>query len=190
MTQFDSSDLTGQFLIAMPGMGDPRFDHAVIYICAHSADGAIGLIVNKAAPGASMADLLTQLRIATPPDRLMTSVQFGGPVEMSRGFVLHSTDWSSDDTTLTVDSEFAMTGTMDVLREIAAGKGPRRAVLMLGYAGWGPGQLESELARNGWLTSAACERIVYDLPNAEKWEAALRVLGIDPLFLSADAGRA
>jgi putative transcriptional regulator len=190
MTQFDSSDLTGRFLIAMPGMGDPRFDRAVIFLCAHSADGAIGLIVNKPAPGASMSDLMQQLQIAPVPARLLPAVQFGGPVEKARGFVLHTPDWANDGSTLKVDAAFSMTGTLDVLREMAADGGPSRAMLTLGYSGWGPGQLEAEIARNGWLTAAASPRIVYDLPNAAKWEAALAVLGIDPLFLSAEAGRA
>jgi putative transcriptional regulator len=190
MIDAESPDLTGQFLIAMPGMGDPRFDKTVVYLCAHSENGAMGLIVNKPAPGASMEELMGQLGIEGVPARLKPMVQFGGPVELGRGFVLHSADYSVEGATLTVDETFAMTGTLDVLRDMAQGKGPRVGLLALGYSGWGPGQLESELGRNGWLTAEAHERIVFDLPNAAKWEAALAVLGIDPLFLSADAGRA
>ena len=191
MSASESSDLTGAFLIAMPGIGDPRFEHAVIFICAHSGDeGAMGLIVNKPAPGASMSELMEQLKISPVPSRLLPAVQFGGPVEMSRGFVLHSPDWSAEGSTLAVDESFSMTGTLDVLHEMADGGGPERAMLVLGYAGWGPGQLEIELAENGWLTTHAHPRIVFDLPNDSKWEAALGLLGIDPLFLSSEGGRA
>lgn len=190
MTQFDSSDLAGRFLIAMPGMGDPRFDRAVILVCAHSEEGTIGLIVNKPAPGASMSELMGQLKIEKVPAQLLPGVQFGGPVELARGFVLHTADWANEGNTLQVDKTFAMTGTLDVLREMAAGGGPSRGLLALGYAGWGPGQLEAEIARNAWLASEAAPRIIFELPNAAKWEAALAVLGIDPLFLSAEGGRA
>lgn len=190
MTANDSSDLAGSFLIAMPGMGDPRFHRAVIFLCAHSSEGAMGLIVNKPAPGAAMDELMGQLGIAPVPPRLAGAVQFGGPVELGRGFVLHSADYAVEGSTLTVDTDFAMTGTLDILRDMAAGGGPRVAMLALGYAGWGPGQLEAELGRNDWLTVAAHPRIVFDLPNPAKWEAALAVLGIDPLTLSAVAGRA
>lgn len=186
----ESTDLTGQFLIAMPGMGDPRFDRSVVFLCAHSDQGAMGLIVNKPAPGASMDELMDQLGIGAVPPRLKPGVQFGGPVELGRGFVLHSTDYESEGSTLVVDETFAMTGTLDILRDMAAGGGPRVAMLALGYAGWGPGQLETELGRNDWLTADAHERIIFDLPNAAKWEAALAVLGIDPLYLSAAAGKA
>lgn len=190
MVTSESTDLTGQFLIAMPGMGDPRFDRSVIFLCAHSDEAAMGLIVNKPAPGASMEELMGQLGISPVPPRLGHTVQFGGPVEMGRGFVLHSADYESEGGTLVVDERFAMTGTLDILRDMANGSGPRAALLALGYAGWGPGQLETELARNDWLTAAAHPRIVWDLPNAAKWEAALAVLGVDPLFLSAEGGRA
>jgi putative transcriptional regulator len=190
MTDTDSANLTGSFLIAMPGMGDPRFDRAVVYICAHTEEAAMGLIVNKSAPGALMADLMRQLQIDPVPPRLLPAVQFGGPVEMARGFVLHSADWAAEGSTLEVDEDFSMTGTLDVLREMASGGGPRQAMLALGYAGWGSGQLEAEIAQNGWLTAPAHPRIVFDLPNTAKWEAALAMLGIDPLFLSPSAGRA
>lgn len=190
MTDFDSNDLTGHFLIAMPGMGDPRFDRAVVYLCAHSDAGAMGLIINKPARGTTLPELMEQLAIAPIPPHLHQTVHFGGPVERARGFVLHSPDWAAEEGTLKVDAGFSMTGTLDVLRVMADGGGPGQAMLALGYAGWGPGQLEQELGHNGWLTAAAHPRIVFDLPNAEKWEAALAVLGIDPLFLSATAGRA
>ncbi|MCB1376651.1 MAG: YqgE/AlgH family protein, partial [Rhodobacteraceae bacterium] len=138
----------------------------------------------------TMDELMEQLKIDPIPDRLLPTVQFGGPVEMHRGFVLHSADWEAEGGTLEVDDEISMTGTLDVLREMAEGGGPRVAMLALGYAGWGPGQLEAEIARNGWLTADGAGRIIFDLPNAEKWEAALALLGVDPLFLSSEAGRA
>lgn len=185
-----SSDLTGSFLIAMPGMGDPRFEKSVVYLCAHSSEGAMGLIVNKPAPGASMAELMHQFGIDPVPASLSPGVQFGGPVELGRGFVLHSADYAANGSTLKVDDRFAMTGTIDILRDMASGKGPSAAMLALGYAGWGPGQLEGEIARNGWLTTPASPKIVFELPNAAKWEASLAMLGIDPLTLSATAGRA
>jgi putative transcriptional regulator len=190
MADGDSTDLTGQFLIAMPGMGDPRFEKSVVFLCVHSSEGAMGLIVNKPAPGATLDDLMGQLGIEPVPEQLQRAVLFGGPVELGRGFVLHSSDYKAEGSTLVVDAAFSMTGTLDVLRDMAAGTGPARALLALGYAGWGPGQLETELARNDWLTAPAHPRIVFDLPHISKWEAALGVLGIDPLFLSADAGRA
>ncbi|MCR8724929.1 YqgE/AlgH family protein [Frigidibacter sp. ROC022] len=190
MADFDSPDLTGKFLIAMPGMGDPRFERAVVYVCAHSAEGAMGLIINKPARGTTLTELLEQLSIAPVPEHLHKVVRYGGPVERGRGFVLHSADWSAEEGTLSVDDSISMTGTLDVLRVMAEGGGPGQAILALGYAGWGPGQLEAELSQNGWLTAAAHPRIVFDLPDIEKWEAALAVLGIDPLFLSAAAGRA
>ncbi|KIN62107.1 putative transcriptional regulator [Sulfitobacter noctilucicola] len=182
--------LTGKLLIAMPGMGDPRFAHSVIFIISHSDEGTMGLIVNKPAEGVSLTDVLDQLsRDGTPLSRNL-GVHVGGPVETGRGFVLHSDEYRSALHTLSVEGGFAMTATLDVLEDIAQGEGPEKALLMLGYAGWGPGQVEAEIAENGWLTGEASLETVFDLPDAEKWEAALRSLGIDPLLLSATAGRA
>ena len=144
--------LQGQLLIAMPGMGDLRFERAVIFLCAHSADGAMGLIVNKPAPDLSFADLLAQLKIASTIDLRRTRVHFGGPVEHARGFVLHSADYAVEESSMTVSEVFRMTATVDILQDMARGSGPRQALLALGYAGWGPGQLESEIQANGWLT--------------------------------------
>ena len=186
----DSSDLTGKLLIAMPGMGDPRFDKSVIYLCDHSDKGSMGLIVNKPAPGLSMDDLLDQLSIARGPGSRGICVHFGGPVENGRGFVLHSDDYGSKDSTLHISGGFGMTATLDILEDIAQGRGPAQRLLALGYAGWGPGQLESELQRNGWLTCDASNATVFEEEDAEKWSAALKSLGIDPLLLSAEAGRA
>ncbi|WP_257884256.1 YqgE/AlgH family protein [Sulfitobacter sp. CW3] len=183
-------DLTGQLLVAMPGMGDPRFDHSVIFICTHSADGAMGLIVNKPAPDLKLTDVLDKLSDVEFNDTSGLGVHFGGPVETSRGFVLHSAEYQSVLQTLNVTDGFGMTATLDVLEDIARGKGPAQALLMLGYAGWGENQLEHEIAQNGWLTCDATPEIVFDLPDADKWAAALSSLGIDPLGLSSAAGRA
>ena len=185
-----SMDLTGTLLVAMPGMGDPRFDRSVIFVCAHSQDGAMGLIVNKPTRDVTLGALMKQLEIDTDQARADTRVYMGGPVERARGFVLHSPDYQSRLKTLNVGTEFGMTATLDVLEDIGAGQGPRDALITLGYAGWGGGQLEGEIAQNGWLTVDASPKLVFDPDYAGKWIAALGVLGIDPLGLSASAGRA
>lgn len=184
-------NLSGTLLIAMPGMGDPRFEKSVIYVCAHSTDGAMGLIVNKPATELSFRDLLAQLEIPVGDAGRDIRVHFGGPVEHGRGFVLHSADYQSGaDSTLHVNDDFGLTATIDILEDIATGTGPELALLALGYAGWGPGQLEEEIGQNGWLTCAANPKIVFDQDDSAKWQRALAVMGIDPLLLSADAGRA
>ena len=183
-------NLTGKLLVAMPGMGDARFAHSVVYLSAHSEQGAMGLMVNKPAPELRLSDVLEQLVDETPPQTKSLVVHFGGPVETGRGFVLHSDDYRSAIETLVVGDGIALTATRDILEDIASGKGPEQAQLMLGYAGWGPGQLEGEIAQNGWLTCEATLDLVFGLPDAEKWGAALQSLGIDPLSLSAEAGRA
>lgn len=183
-------DLTGALLVAMPGMGDPRFDRSVIFICAHSADGAMGLIINKPAPDVTLGALMEQLDIEPQQDAHQMQVHVGGPVETSRGFVLHRRDYASRLKTLEVGGAFGMTATLDVLEDIAAGQGPRDPLVMLGYAGWGPGQLEGEIARNGWLTVDADPALVFSPDSDGKWAAALGTLGIDPLALSGTAGRA
>ncbi len=184
-------NLTGKLLVAMPGMGDARFSHSVIYLSAHSDQGAMGLMVNKPAPELRLSDVLEQLVEDAPP-KLAKSlvVHFGGPVETGRGFVLHSDDYRSAIETMVVGGGIALTATRDILEDIAVGKGPAQAQLMLGYAGWGPGQLEGEIGQNGWLTCDATTELVFDLPDAEKWGAALQSLGVDPLSLSSAAGRA
>ena len=186
----EPTDLTGKILIAMPGMGDPRFEHSVIYLCAHSEEGAMGLIVNKPSADVSMAALLEQLSITPSPGLGPRQVHFGGPVEMGRGFVLHSPDYMSGLTTLQVNEGFAMTGTLDVLETIARGDGPAHWMAMLGYAGWGPGQLEEELAENGWLVCDATPELVFETADASKWEAALNSMGVSAHLLSAEGGRA
>jgi len=186
----DSSDLCGKLLIAMPGMGDPRFDRSVIYLCAHSPEGSMGLIVNKPAPGVTLKDLLTQLKIPQSQESRDVSVHFGGPVENGRGFVLHSAEYVANESTLKVDDQFGMTETLDVLSDMAQGSGPNQRILALGYSGWGPGQLDGEIHRNGWLTCDASPEIVFGKDDDAKWVAALNSMGIDPLLLSAEAGHA
>lgn len=186
----DNLDLTGKVLIAMPGMGDPRFERSVIYMCAHSEGGALGLIINKPRPDMPLTELLAQLEIPTDAVDTMAVARFGGPVEPGRGFVLHSADYTPGPGTLSVDMQFSMTATADILHAIGAGQGPARYILALGYAGWAPGQLETEIMQNGWLTADASEDLIFGSADSGKWEAALRTLGIDPLALSPAAGHA
>lgn len=186
----ETANFVGKLLIAMPGMEDPRFHHAVIFVCAHSEDGAMGLIVNKPTPEIRFTDLLEQLHITPEPGLRDIRVHFGGPVENGRGFVLHSADYRSDKGTVSVDEATSMTATLDVLDDIAHGRGPEKSMLALGYAGWGPGQLEGEIGQNGWLTADPRRDILFGRANDHKWSAALKQLGIDPLTLSAQSGRA
>jgi len=184
-------DLTGKLLIAMPEMGDPRFERSVVFLCSYSDDGAMGLIVNKPAGDVHLSDLLKQLEIKPArPECGRMPVHFGGPVETARGFVLHSDGYDANLHSMKVSPGFSMTATLDILEDIATGQGPERALLMLGYAGWGPGQLESEITMNGWLTTDADPDLVFGQPDDAKWEGALKTLGVDPLTLSASAGRA
>lgn len=184
-------ELGGTFLIAMPGMTDPRFERAVILICAHSEEGAMGLIVNKTIPDLSFGSLLDQLGIQRGTRGRDIRVHFGGPMDRGRGFVLHSPDYNArGDGTLDIAGRFGMTATQDVLAALARGKGPETALLALGYSGWAPGQLEAEIARNDWLTAEAAPDLVFSPDDPGKWAGALRRMGIDPLSLSATAGRA
>ncbi len=192
-----SSFLDGQMLIAMPGMSDPRFDRSVIFMCAHSDNGAMGIIVNKRAPMISFNELLERLdimpqesRIKLPDDVQSMLVQFGGPVEPGRGFVLHTSDYFSADTSLPIDERVALTATLDILRAIAGGQGPRRSLLALGYAGWAPGQLEDEIQRNGWLSCTADEDLLFGNDLDGKYLNALHKIGVDPAMLSSEAGHA
>jgi putative transcriptional regulator len=192
-----SSFLDGQMLIAMPGMSDPRFDRSVIFMCAHSDNGAMGIIVNKRAPMISFSELLERLdilpqesRIRLPDDVQSMLVQFGGPVEPGRGFVLHTSDYFSADTSLPIDERVALTATLDILRAIAGGQGPRRSLLALGYAGWAPGQLEDEIQRNGWLSCTADEDLLFSNDLDSKYVTALHKIGVDPAMLSSEAGHA
>lgn len=184
------TSLDGKLLIAMPGMGDPRFEKSVVFMCSHSEDGALGLIVNKPSREIRFQNLLEQLGLEVGDRQRDIRVHFGGPVENERGFVLHSSDYMAEAATLPVGDKFGMTATMDVLEELASGAGPSSAILALGYSGWGPGQLESEILQNGWLTCDASPTLVFGTEDDAKWEAALNSLGVDPLSLSSTAGHA
>jgi putative transcriptional regulator len=184
------TDLTGKLLIAMPGMGDPRFEHSLIFLCSHTDEGSMGLMINKPTQDVTMTMLMEQLNIQLGTDLRGKPVHIGGPVETGRGFVLHSTDFRSDMATLNIGDNFRMTATLDVLENIAAGTGPDKRLLMLGYSGWGPGQLEGEIARNGWLICDATIELVFDTPGPDYWEQALASLGIPAMALSAEGGHA
>jgi putative transcriptional regulator len=190
--EFDEigESLEGRLLIAMPGMGDPRFDRTLIYLCAHSEDGAMGLVVNKTADNLTFDELLEQLKIPVQTDCESIRVHYGGPVEMGRGFVLHSADFGAEDATLHISDDVCLTATVDILRAMAKGEGPSRSMLALGYAGWAPGQLEDELQRNGWLYCEADEMLLFGGDDGQKWGAALRKIGVDPAMLSAIGGSA
>jgi putative transcriptional regulator len=183
------STLTGQLLVAMPQMADPRFTRTVIYLCAHSAEGAMGLVVNRLIESLTFPSLLEQLGLEAEDTAADMPIHFGGPVESSRGFVLHSADYLQD-STLVIDDEIALTATIDVLRAIAAGGGPRRRVLALGYAGWAPGQLDAEIQANGWMLVPADFDLVFGIDNDGKWQSALAKIGIDLSLLSSEAGHA
>ena len=181
--------LAGMLLVAMPGMSDPRFARSVIYLCAHSAEGAMGLVVNQIAGEISFPAVIGQLGIEASQSCLGRAVHVGGPVQPSRGFVLHSSDYAQDGT-MVIDERFSLTATVDVLRAMAAGQGPERAVLALGYAGWDAGQLDAEIQSNGWLVAPADPEIVFDGDNDSKWLRAMRAIGVDPSLLSTTAGHA
>lgn len=189
--------LDGHMLIAMPAMADDRFARSVIYVCAHSSEGAMGIIVNRKASHIAFPDLLVQLDVISgeqairlPKSAQAMSVLSGGPVETSRGFVLHSADYFVENSTLPIDDDVALTVTVDVLRAIAKGTGPRAAILALGYAGWSPGQLEGEIQSNSWLHCPADAGLIFDDQLDTKYERALRKIGIDPAMLSSQAGHA
>lgn len=184
-----SIDFTGQMLAAMPNMADTRFSKSVIYVCSHSAEGAMGLVVNRLVQSLSFPDLLNQLDIETYGLEEQIRIHLGGPVDSERGFVLHSPDYRKD-STVVVGEDFALTATIDILRDMASGMGPSQSLLALGYAGWGPGQLDQEIMENGWLTVPADGSIVFDDVVETKWERALGQLGIDPRLLLDEAGHA
>jgi putative transcriptional regulator len=189
--------LDGQMLVAMPGMADQRFARSVIYLCAHSEEGAMGIVVNQAAPIKNFPDLLVQLQVIAPSERISlpraaenVQVLSGGPVQTDRGFVLHSPDFFIDNSTLPIDEGVSLTATIDILRAIAAGEGPDKAVLALGYAGWDAGQLENEIQHNGWLNCPADPALLFDRDLGSKYSRALRSIGIDLGRLSESAGHA
>ena len=181
--------LTGQLLIAMPMMEDPRFAQSVIYLCAHTPEGAMGLVLNRPLQRPKFDELLRQLEVAPVPPARRIRLCAGGPMDNARGFVLHTTDWTGEGS-LRVDDSLALTASLDVLKAIAEGHGPREGLLALGYAGWGPGQLDAEIQQNAWLSVPADETIVFDGDHDTKWRRALGKLNIDPLLLSGAAGHA
>jgi putative transcriptional regulator len=185
----DNPYMTGQLLVAMPQMRDPRFARSVIYMCAHSPDGAMGLVVNRRVGSITFDDLLQQLNIGPNKRNDEIRIHFGGPVEQGRGFVLHSSDYLQTGS-LRVDDQVALTATLDILKEMAAGGGPRKSLLALGYAGWGPGQLDAEIQANGWLSVSSDEALVFDADLEHKWERAIGKIGIDFSKLSGEAGHA
>lgn len=194
-----SSDgyLEGHCLIAMPQMGDTRFEKTVVFLCAHSQDGAMGIIVNKPARNISFVDLLTQLNVVEedniirlPEAARRVPVHAGGPVETGRGFVLHTSDFLLQEATLVTSNDVCLTATVEILRAIARGSGPSHALLALGYAGWAPGQLEHEISSNGWLHCEADHELIFDGDLEHKYERAIAKLGINPALLSSMAGHA
>ncbi len=184
-----ADSLAGQMLVAMPDMGDPRFHRSVIYLCGHSDDGAMGLIINKPADSITFPELLEQLGIEGEADDQIR-VLFGGPVETGRGFVLHSADYHVVGSTLQVTPDVGLTATVEILEKIAHGQGPEQSLLALGYSGWAPGQLDAEIRSNGWLHCEPSAELIFGTADAFKWERALAALGIDPAQLSGEAGRA
>lgn len=193
MIQNDDAYLPGKILIAMPGMNDPRFTRAVIYMCSHDAGGAMGLMVNHVVPGLNFGSLLKELKIAEgvklSSDIVRHPVLNGGPVETARGFVLHTKDFKHDDT-IEINDSFNLTGTVDALKDIANGDGPEGMIFALGYAGWGAGQLDEELQHNAWLTGDATPDLIFGCKPAEMWDKAVQTIGVDPALLSPVSGRA
>jgi putative transcriptional regulator len=188
--------LDGQMLIAMPAMGDERFSRSLIYICAHSSEGAMGIIVNHPAQNINFSDLLVKLNVIPTadvielPKRAVVKVMRGGPVETERGFVLHSADFYIENSTLPIDNGICLTATIDILKAIARGDGPASAILALGYAGWAPGQLETEIQGNGWLHCSADAELIFGTDVGAKYDKALKKIGIDLGMLSSEAGHA
>ena len=191
--KIDPALLTGEspyrhrLLVAMPGLQGDAFSRSVVYICAHSEAGAMGIVINQSMPEVKFKDLLAQMKLPHSELRVDPVVHFGGPVETGRGFVLHSTDFMREDT-VRVDENICITGTIEILRAIAEGAGPNKSIFALGYAGWGPGQLDAEMQANSWLVVPADEELIFsaDLPN--KWERAMMKLGVNPAALSHELG--
>jgi putative transcriptional regulator len=181
--------LTGQLLIAMPLMDTPHFTQAVIYLCAHTAEGAMGIVLNRPLSRPSFDDLLEQLEVLPAPPVRRIELFRGGPVDSARGFVLHTSDWTGDGS-LMVDDQVALTASLDVLKAIADGGGPAHGFLALGYAGWGPGQLDQEMQDNAWLSAPASLDILFDRDHETKWRRAMATLKVDPVLLSGSAGHA
>ena len=193
-----ASSLEGQFLVAMPSLKGPFFERAVVYLCSHSDDGAMGLVVNQISSQISFPDLLRQVDILSEDDESInlphpaSSMQVlnGGPVDQGRGFVLHSADFKLESSTLDVSDDICLTATVDILRALAEGSGPQSALLTLGYAGWSPGQLEEELQSNAWLTCSADSSLLFECETELRYERSLELMGIDLSMLSSEAGHA
>ncbi len=181
--------LTGQILIAMPAMTDPRFTKSVIYICVHNEEGAMGLVVNKTIDSLAFPELLKQLDIGVHGIIDDRPVHHGGPLDTGRGFILHSLDYQQE-STISITEGLGLTATIDVLSDIAENRGPAQSLLALGYAGWGPNQLDDEIQQNAWLQSSADRELIFNLQNDKKWECAISSIGIDLSFLSAETGHA
>ena len=184
-----SGYLTGQLLVAMPQMQDSRFERSVIYVCVHNAEGAMGLVLNQQADEFTFPDLLKQLEIVLEGETASVPIHVGGPVESGRGFVLHTSEYQQGGT-IKVNDDISLTATVDILKDIAEGNGPRRAILALGYAGWGAGQLDTEFQKNSWLNVTADESLLFEGDLGEKWSRSIAKLGIDVSLLSGDAGHA
>lgn len=189
----DASALTGKLLLAMPGIGDPRFFKAVIYVCAHDENGAMGLVVNNAMPELSFQNLMDQIGLSSDIEidleKLAMPIMNGGPVDTARGFLLHTPDFKREETII-VDDEVSISGTVEALRDSITGKGPEDSLFILGYAGWTAGQLEGELGQNAWLVAEATGELLFRTENDEKWDEAVKGLGFDPAMLSISAGSA
>ncbi len=187
--------LAGNLLVAMPSLGDPNFTHSVIYLCSHSPDGAMGLIINRPVESPNFKEVLGHFDIALAGESEARAIHLGGPVEQGKGFILHTDDYHQE-TSIVVQKPFVLTSSIDILRDLAAGKGPRRSLVALGYAGWGAGQLDEEIRENVWLIVKASEEIIFKCKDAEKWSRAIAVLDsetgepIDPTRISPVAGNA
>ena len=180
--------LSGQFLLAMPGIGDPRFEKAVIAMCVHDEDGALGIGLGRIIPRLGFHDLLKQLDIA-PGHAPNAPIHHGGPVQPERGFILHSLDWGGADS-VQVGSRWVLSATLDILKAIADGRGPAQWVAALGYAGWGPGQLEEEMGRHGWFVTPGSDELLYGSDVNSRWADAFLSAGVDPRLLTAESGTA
>jgi putative transcriptional regulator len=191
--KLDPALLTGdspfrhRLIVAMPSLKADVFIKSVVYVCAHSPAGAMGIVINQSMPEVKFKDLLAQLQLPHSELRVDPVVHFGGPVETGRGFVLHSTDFMREDT-VRVDENICITGTVEILRAIAEGTGPHKSIFALGYAGWGPGQLEAEMQANSWLVVPADEDLIFSADLSGKWERAMMKLGITPAALSSELG--
>lgn len=183
-------ELAGQFLVAMPGMSDPRFARSVVFLCAYSEEGAMGLILNKYVDDMTLADVFERVNIEVPAGSFTGRVHFGGPVQIARGFVLHRDQSRQSPEPLVIPGGYVLTATQDILKDISAGTGPSPFLFALGYAGWSAGQLDQEIGQNGWLTAPAPPELVFSADRTTLWETVLQSIGIDPMSLSSAAGRA